>query len=60
MPTTFREPSSRNDRNETPAWIVLASMFAGQNLHKRAAIGAYVAVTAIVAVSTIILLSAHR
>jgi hypothetical protein len=60
MPSIARTPSSEHDRDQTPAWIVLASMFVGQRLDKRAAISAYVAATATLAVSVIILLATRR
>ena len=43
MPTTAPTPSKEYDRDQTPAWITLASMFVGERLDKWAAIGAYVA-----------------
>ena len=57
MPTTAQTPSHEHDRDQTPAWVTLASMFVGQRLDKRAAIGAYVAAAATLAVSAIILLA---
>jgi hypothetical protein len=57
MPTTARTPSDECNQDRTPAWIVLASMFVGQQLDRRAAIGAYLAATATLAASVIILLS---
>jgi hypothetical protein len=60
MPTTARTPSSEHDRDQTPAWIVLASMFVGQQLDRRAAIGAYIAASATLAVSVIILLATRH
>lgn len=60
MPTANRTPGREHDRDHTPGWITLASMFVGQRLDKRAAIGAYVAATATLAVAMIVLLSSHR
>ena len=60
MPTTARTPSSEHDRDQTPAWIVLASMFVGQQLDKRATIGAHVAATTTLAVSMIILFATRH
>jgi hypothetical protein len=56
MPPTAQTPSREHDRDRTPTWITLASMFVVQRLDKRAAIGACVAATATLAVSVIILL----
>ena len=39
MPTTARAPGDERDGGQTPAWTTLASMFVGQWLDKRAAIG---------------------
>jgi hypothetical protein len=41
---------------QVPDWIALASIFVGQSLDRRAAIGAYVAGGAILVVSLVILL----
>lgn len=60
MPTTAKTPNHEHDRDETSAWITLASMFVGQRLDKHAAIGAYVAATAVLAVSAIILFVTHH
>lgn len=60
MPTTARTPSREHDRDRDQNWIILASMFVGQRLDRGAAIGAYVAATATLAVSVIILLVASR
>ena len=60
MPTTDRTLSQGNERDETPNWITLASMFVGQRLDKCAAVGAYVAAAATVAASVIILLANHH
>ena len=60
MPTTAQTPSREHDRDQTSPWITLASMFVGQQLDKWGAVGAYVAATATLAVSVIILLAAHR
>ena len=56
MPPTAQTPGREHDRDRTSTWITLASMFVGQRLDKRAAIGAYVAATATFAVSLIIFL----
>lgn len=55
-----RTPRTEHDRDQAPAWIVLASMFAGQRLDKRAAIGAYTAAVATIVASVIILLAARH
>lgn len=55
MPTTAQPPSHEHDRDQTSPWITLASMFIGQRLDKRAAVGAYIAATATLTVSMIIL-----
>jgi hypothetical protein len=60
MPTTAETPGREDDRDQDSPWIRLASMFAGQRLGKRAAIGAYVAAAATLAVSVIILLATRR
>ena len=60
MPTTAQTPSHEHDRDQTAAWITLASMFVGQRLDRWAAVGAYVAATATLAVSVIILLATRR
>jgi hypothetical protein len=60
MPITARTPSQDHDRDQTPTWIRLASMFVSQRLDKGAAVGAYVAAAATLAVAVIILLSSHR
>jgi hypothetical protein len=60
MPTTAQTPSREHDRDQASPWITLASMFVGQRLDKWAAIGAYVAATATLAVSVIILVAAQR
>jgi hypothetical protein len=60
MPTTARTPSHEHDRDQTSTWITLASMFVGQRLDKWAAIGAYVAATATLTVSVIILLATRH
>lgn len=60
MPTTAQTPSQDHDQEKTPAWITLASMFVGQRLDKRAAVGAYVAAAATLAASVIALLSVHH
>jgi hypothetical protein len=60
MPTTAQTPSHEHDRDHNSTWIALASMFVGQHLDKRAAIGAYVAATATLAVSMIVLLATHH
>lgn len=60
MLTPAQTPRTEHDRDQTQAWIVLASMFVGQRLSRRAAVGAYVAASATLAVSLIVLLTAHR
>lgn len=60
MPTTAQTPRREHDRDKASAWITLASMFVGQRLDKWAAVGAYVAATATLAVSVIILLASHH
>lgn len=61
MPTANRAPDREHDRdNQTSTWITLASMFVGQRLDKRAAVGAYVAAAAILAVAMIVLLSSRH
>lgn len=60
MPATARVPNGEHDRNQTPAWIKLASMFVGRALDKQAAIGAYTAAAATLAISVAILLVTHR
>ena len=55
MPPTARTPSHEHDRDQAPRWITLASMFVGQQLDKRAAVGAYIAATATLAVALIVL-----
>ena len=59
MPTTHRRPNHGHDQDHTSNWITLASMFVGQRLDKRAAVGAYVAVAITLAVSVVILLAIH-
>lgn len=56
MPTTAQTPNDEHERDQVPPWIAVASMFVGQQLDKRAALGAYVAATAILAGSLIILI----
>jgi hypothetical protein len=56
MPMTAQTPGDNRDQDQTPTWITLASMLTGQRLDKRAAIGAYVAASATLAASLIILL----
>ena len=60
MPTTARTPSREHDQDQTSSWITLASMFVGQRLDTWAAVGAYVAATATLAASVIILLATHH
>ena len=60
MPTTAQMPSGEDDRDQTSPWIALASMFVGQRLDKWAAVGAYVAATATLAVSVVILFAGHH
>jgi hypothetical protein len=60
MSTTARTPSREHDRDQTTPWITLASMFVGQRLDKWAAVGAYVAATATLAGSVIILLATRH
>ena len=60
MPTTAQTPSHEHDRDHDSTWIALASMFVGQHLDKRAAIGASVAATATIDVSAIILLATYN
>jgi hypothetical protein len=57
MPTTVQTPSHEHDLDHNSTWIALASMFVGQLLDKRAAIGAYIAAAATLAVPVIILLA---
>ena len=56
MPTTARSPNPQPDRGRDSPWITAASLFVGQPLDKRAAIGAYTAAAATLVVSVIILL----
>jgi hypothetical protein len=60
MPTAAQTPSHERDRDQTSRWITLASMFTGRRLDKWAAVGAYVAATATLAASVIILLIARH
>jgi hypothetical protein len=60
MLTPAQAPRTEHDRDQIPAWIVLASMFVGRRLSRGAAIGAYVAATATLAVSVIILLAVRH
>ena len=60
MPTTASTTSQDHDRDQTPAWITLASMFVGQRLDKWAAVGAYTAAAATLAVSVIVLLASQH
>jgi hypothetical protein len=60
MPTTAQTPSREHDRDQTSPWITVASMFVAQRLDKWAAVGAYVAATATVAASVIILLATYH
>jgi hypothetical protein len=60
MPTTPPTPSREHDRDQPPAWITLASMFVGERLDKWAAVGAYAAAAATLALSVIVLLSSHN
>jgi hypothetical protein len=59
MPATAQTPRHEHDQHQTSPWITLASMFVGQPLDKRAAVGAYVAAAATLAVSVIILLTIY-
>ncbi len=59
MPPTGRTPSHEHDQDQTPPWVTLASMFVGQRLDTWAAVGAYVAAAATLAVSVIILLASR-
>jgi hypothetical protein len=60
VPTTAQTPNHQHDRDQTSSWITLASLFVGQRLDKWAAVGAYVAATATLAVSVIILLVTYH
>ena len=60
MPTTARTPSGGHDSDQTSPWITLASMFVGQRLDKWAAVGAYTAAAATLAVSVIVLLASQH
>ena len=60
MPTTARTPRHEHDRGQASRWITLASMFVGQRLDKRTAVGAYIAVAATIAASVIILFVTHH
>jgi hypothetical protein len=60
MPATPRTPSQEHSGDRPPAWITLASMFVGQRLDQRGAIGAYVAAAATLTASVIILLANRR
>ena len=60
MPTTAQTPGRELDRDQASPWITLASMFVGQRLDKWTAAGAYVAATATLAVSVIILIATQR
>lgn len=60
MPPTAQTPSHEHDQDQLPPWVTLASMFVGQRLDKRAAVGAYIAATATLAVSVIILFVTHH
>jgi len=60
MPPTVRTPSHEHDRAQTSRWITLASMFVGQRLDKRAAVGAYIAAAATLAISLIVLFVTHH
>lgn len=51
-------PKTEHEWDQTPSWIVLASMFVGRRLDKGAAVGAYVAAVATFAVSLIVLFAA--
>jgi hypothetical protein len=56
MPTTARIPNGEHDRDQVPPWITVASMFVGQCLDKRSAVGAYVAAAVTLVASVIVLL----
>ena len=60
MPTTAQTPSRGHDRGRTAPWITAASMFVGQRLDKRSAVGAYMGAGVTLLVSVIILLVTHR
>ena len=60
MPTINWAPGREHDRDQIPPWITLASMFVGQRLDKRAAVGAYVAAAATLTVAVIVLLSSRH
>jgi hypothetical protein len=60
MPPTAQTPNHEHDRDQTPTWTTLASMFVGQRLDEWAAVGAYIAATATLVVSVIILLVTHH
>ena len=60
MPAAARPPSAGGDPDQSPTWIALAAMFTGQPLDRRAAVGAYVAAAATLAVSVLILLANHH
>lgn len=60
MPPTARTPSHEHDRDHEPRWITLASLFVGQRLDRGAAVGAYVAAAAVLAISLIVLSVTHR
>ena len=60
MPPTAQIPRREHDRGQTSPWITLASMFAGQRLDRRAAVGVYIAVASTLAISLIILFVSYR
>jgi hypothetical protein len=60
MPPTAQTPSHEHDQEQTSAWITLASMFTGQRLDKRAAVGAYIAAAAVCAVCVLILIATYH
>jgi len=60
MLTPAQTPRTGHDRDQAPKWIVLASMVVGQRLSRSAAVGAYIAATATLAVSVVILLITHH
>jgi hypothetical protein len=59
MPTTDKTVNKGHNRDRRPGWIALASMFVGQRLDKWAAVGAYVAAAATLAISVALLLVIH-
>lgn len=58
--STTAPRSQKREGDQEPAWITFASLFVGHRLDKRAAVGAYIAGAATLAVSLVILIVAQH